>query len=527
MVVQNKKTSLLSIVIPVSADILQESIRLVNNKNTRIENLAICASQDPALVIEILKNANTSFFSGGKTTTTSVKSALTRLGGDTINSILTGLQSRPEPENEKVFEILNLYRDKSKRASIIARMFSESINKMIEEECLASGLFLYLGYILAIMSLGEDFVKIAENNSQATLKFKLAKDYNIDVEQASRDYLIKQGMPDMIISGLDRDSIVKNDKNKSLLKSIVWSAYEFIEYFDSNKWGKLAPGQILSPKSPIRALPLNETQYRKIYERAAGYFISNQLLNMTKLKSRQNAAKEAQEQQENAEKEFENESINQTKTIIDASFQNELNELLGAIKKDKFKLKQAKDEPIKEARKSFEELNITKPIDTYSEESNKLLRKTELLLNNIKTSEEAIKKILELLVDKGPFEKACIIVVSDDKDAAIVACSRGPIGNGQKISITDSISPLAQSFSKVQSFGNKEGAESPFRSKSFAITPLDVNHTTPVSLYADCGDKSLTFEARRIFRNIADILNQRLPALAGGIPIEVSVEDEE
>ena len=188
MVVQNKKTSLLSIVIPVSADILQESIRLVNNKNTRIENLAICASQDPALVIEILKNANTSFFSGGKTITTSVKSALTRLGGDTINSILTGLQSRPEPENEKVFEILNLYRDKSKRASIIARMFSESINKMIEEECLASGLFLYLGYILAIMSLGEDFVKIAENNSQATLKFKLAKDYNIDVDYSFNKY---------------------------------------------------------------------------------------------------------------------------------------------------------------------------------------------------------------------------------------------------------------------------------------------------------------------------------------------------
>ena len=145
----------------------------------------------------------------------------------------------------------------------------------------------------------------------------------------------------------------------------------------------------------------------------------------------------------------------------------------------------------------------------------------------VRTSFDAIKKILEILVDNGPFEKACLIVVSDDKEDAIVVCARGPIGNGQRLSITDSISPLAQSFSKVQSFGNKEGAESPFGSKSFAITPLDVNHTTPVSLYADCGDKALTFEARRIFRNIADILNQRLPALPGGIPIEVSIDNEE
>ena len=523
---QIKKTSLLSTVIPVSTDVLQESIRLVGDSNTRIENLAICISQDPSLVIEILKNANTSFFSGGKSSTISVKTALTRLGGDTITQILNSLQERNEPQNEEVLKYLNEYRDKCKRASIIARMFSESINKMIEEECLASGLFLYLGYILAILNLQEEFVTLAKNNSQATLKFKLSKDFNIDVEQASIDYLIKQGMPEIIISGLDRDTQVKNDKNKSLLKSIVWSAFEFIEFFDSNKWEKLAPGQILSPKSPIRALPLNETQYRKIYERAAGYFISNQLLNMTKQKTRQNAPKE-QETPQNDEEKFEKESMSPTKTIVDVSFQNELNELLGAVKKDKFKLKQAKDEPIKVARKKLEELTITTPIDTYSEESNKLLRKTELLLNGIKTSEEAIKKILEILVDKGPFEKACIIVVSDDKDDAIVACSRGPIGNGQRLSIKDSLSPLAQSFSKIQSFGNKQGAESPFGSKSFAVTPRDVNHTTPVSLYADCGDKSLTFEARRIFRNVADILNQRLPALAGGIPIEVSVDDEE
>lgn len=513
-----KKIPLLNTVIPISPDILQESIRLIGDKNTRMENLAICISQDLALAIEIIRNANATFFAGGKATISSVKLAITRLGSDTITSILSGLKSRKEPEDEKVLGFLNIYRDKSKRASIIARMFAETLNKNIQEECLLSGLFLYLGNIIALLHLEEEFVELAENNSPVSLKFKLSKDFKIDTDEATINYLKKLGMPDTLVIGLDRNEQIRNDINRSTLKSIVWSAFEFIEYFDSGKWGKLAPGQTLPAKSPIRALPLTEHQYKKIYERSAGYFISNQLLNMNKQKF-------------TFEGDFFDEDETESglyqdgsKTIIDFSFEDELNQLLGAERKDKFKLKQAQDEP-KEARKDFSELTITTPVDTYSEESNKLLRKTEIVLDKIETSEEAVTTVLDILIDKGPFEKACIIVVSDDKEDALVVCARGPVENGQKLAITDLLSPLSQQFTNIQSFGNKASSQSPYKSKSFAIAPIDVNHSTPVSLYADCGEKSLTFEARRIFRNVVSILNQRLPALKGGVPIEISLDE--
>jgi hypothetical protein len=128
-----------------------------------------------------------------------------------------------------------------------------------------------------------------------------------------------------------------------------------------------------------------------------------------------------------------------------------------------------------------------------------------------------------MLVDNGPFEKSALIVVSKTKRNAIVVAARGPmIGTGQKLDIDDPLNPLAQCFSKVQSFGNKESDLSPFGSKSFALAPINADHETPVALYADCGnDKAITFEARRVFRTVVEILNERLPLIPGGIPVEL------
>jgi hypothetical protein len=116
-----------------------------------------------------------------------------------------------------------------------------------------------------------------------------------------------------------------------------------------------------------------------------------------------------------------------------------------------------------------------------------------------------------------------LIVVSKDKSQAIVVAARGPnIGNGQKLSITDPLNPLAQCFTKVQSFGNRESEYSPFGSKSFSLAPINADHDTPVARYADCGnDRAISFEARRVFRTVVEILNERLPQIPGGIPVEL------
>jgi len=114
-------------------------------------------------------------------------------------------------------------------------------------------------------------------------------------------------------------------------------------------------------------------------------------------------------------------------------------------------------------------------------------------------------------------------VVSKDRKTAIVVACRGPtFGGGQTLQLDDPLNPLAQCLSKVQSFGRKNNNISPFGSKAFAVSPIDADHDTPVALYADCGENgALTFESRRIFRNVVEILNQKLPTLPGGIPVEI------
>ena len=57
------------------------------------------------------------------------KNAIIRLGRDAIKSILFSLQAIKEPKEEIILNFLNLYRDKSKRVSIVTRIFTKVIDK--------------------------------------------------------------------------------------------------------------------------------------------------------------------------------------------------------------------------------------------------------------------------------------------------------------------------------------------------------------------------------------------------------------
>ncbi|MCB0338608.1 MAG: hypothetical protein KDD53_03340, partial [Bdellovibrionales bacterium] len=166
---------------------------------------------------------------------------------------------------------------------------------------------------------------------------------------------------------------------------------------------------------------------------------------------------------------------------------------------------------------------IITPPQMRMPESNKFVDEMVGWFDEAKNSEQLLSDLLQKLIDEGPFVRTALIVVSKERDNAIVVASRGPdIGNGQKLVLDDPLSPLAKCFSKVQSFGSSRSTSSPWGSKAFALSPIDVDHSTPVALYADCGDeRGLPFEARRIFRNMVDLLNQKLPQIPGGIPVEI------
>jgi HD-like signal output (HDOD) protein len=516
------------------------------DKNIRVEDLALCVSQDPVLVLELLKAANALYFSGGRPPITTATAAITRLGSDVVVKTLEELLERPLIEERDVKRLFEMHRNRCKRAAIIARLLAEVLAKTLQDDCHTSGLFLYLGEMLAALHLGMTYVKLHETNSPSGLIYRLSQEHRFDVEKMGLAYLQRQGVPDSVAFAVDRDGKTKL-KERAIMKPICLASAELVDAFDTNRWEKLAPGKQLAPKSSLRLLQLSDAQYLRLYERASEYLFNEKM-------AAERISLEALSQPLDEGLDTTNILITTAEPTVslpgDAcnALEDEIQSLLGdtfdldlppsAPTRPPPTLPPPREGPAKLIEEKYslgagsqpktrprveKAAPVVPPPPLRTAAGNTFVSNVTLRLDKAKTSEELLREILGILTDSGPFEKSALIVVSNDRKSALVVAARGPsITCGQTLVLDDPLSPLAQCFSKVQSFGNRSSGDSPWGSRAFALSPIDADHETPVALYADCGiTGSLTFEARRIFRVVVDILNQKLPSVPGGIPVEV------
>jgi len=541
----------LALLLPTDRGVWSEARRLVANKNVRVEDLAICASQDPIIVLDLLRISNAMFFSGGRSPITSAKTAIIRLGSDVVLETLDRLAERPSFDHPKVASVFEDTRQRAKRVSIVASILAEALARNLTEDAQTAGLFLNTGELLAAAFFGETYVKLIESVSRATTNYRLLQDHKFDCERLGLTYLRRNGIPEALLFAIDREAVSRVPE-RAILRPLCQAAVEMVEAFDLKRWEKIAPGKILPPKSAVRTLQIPDTQYLRIYERTAEYLFSFRVLE--DMRRNGDAAAPAESGSSNPPRKEALtadigtilESVAASSTPVEAesppSASNEpviprpveavaragvakatAEVKASAQQVDQFSLASTKTRDKAIARSS--EQRIVEPPVINTRNGTSIVTSITDSFASAKRSEELLSQLLESLVDKGPFEKSALIVVSKDRKSAIVVAARGPnIGNGQRLELDDPLSPLAQCFSKVQSFGNRESPVSPFGSRAFALAPIDADHETPVALYADCGNlTALSFEARRIFRTIVDILNQRLPLVPGGIPVEVSV----
>lgn len=511
------------LILPVDAVVWREVRRMVGDRSVKVDDVSTIASQDPILVLEVLKTANALFYSGSTQPITSVKTAIVRLGSEVSLETVENLRGRQSSYSPEVANWFEHFRKKSRRNSIIARILAETLAKNLADECQTSGLFMYIGEMLAVAHFQDEYVRLASEQSRAGMLYHLSQKLKFDVERIGLDFLRKNGLPEILIFPIDRDARPKTP-DRAILRPICQSAVELLEAFDLNKWEKLAPGQKLPPKSILRSLNLNDNQYLKVYERCAEFLFSMKMLD--------EQAKAAAQQEEPVEEELDDDEdfIEPEKNQLSNDIENLIQGLSSGAHKteivereedlnDSFHLSAAeKTEP----RNSGVVKKVAPP-QLRTPGGNAFVGAVSDFFEEADSSEDLLLGLLSKLTDMGPFKQAALIVVSHDRKQAIVVAQRGSkYGNGQKIEITDPLSPLAQCFSKVQSFGNRANQSSPFGAKAFALAPIDADHDTPVALYADCGDNgSITFEARRVFRTVVALLNERLPTIPGGIPIEI------
>ncbi|MCB0359200.1 MAG: hypothetical protein KDD44_06180, partial [Bdellovibrionales bacterium] len=121
--------------------------------------------------------------------------------------------------------------------------------------------------------------------------------------------------------------------------------------------------------------------------------------------------------------------------------------------------------------------------------------------------------------DIGPFQRVAVLELSKDRRCAEILYSVGDgLSPGMQIDLHDPLCPLATCLPQVKSF-NAAGLSNdiaPLGITSYAVSPLDIENDTPIALYADCGDQSVPFEARRVFRYLIELLNNILPNLERG-----------
>lgn len=260
----------LAVKLPPNWKLWAETRRLVADEKLRLGLLIEVVCKDPVLVIEILKTANALYMSSGSPIT-SIKTAVTRLGSDTLLEALDKMKEERKPiEDAEVLAHLERHRQRALRMAFVAKTLADTLAKNLVEDCQACGLLMTTGEILAVAHITETYCKLAKDLPRSNVNYKLAQEHKFDVDKMCLAYLRKTNIPELLLFALDRDSRPPSPA-RAIMKPICFGAAELVDAFEASRWDKYAPGKSIPPKSSLRLLQISEAQYGRIYEASAEF----------------------------------------------------------------------------------------------------------------------------------------------------------------------------------------------------------------------------------------------------------------
>ena len=561
----------LSLVIPTEALILKEAYRLATDRNVSVRDLATCVSQDPVLILELLRAANSTLFSQDRPATTVAENAVVQLGSARVVEILAELAQRAIPPQPEVVKELENLRSRARRTSIVARILAMTNFKGLAAEAQTIALMSNMGHLIACLHFGLSYAQLASRISRGTLTYRMLHDQSFNVHRIQMAYLRRAGFPEILLFALDRELTCKTP-HRMPLRHIVEGASELVEAFDAGKWQKFSPEKELPLNSALRFLRFDPAQYKKVWERCDEYLslaqaeAEMQRLNPAQLPAGgihveetsslalgviQQAVAPAAETPEAPEPVAEIvqpplesvEEIVEPPTEVAASAEHVLaypSSLFGedggtvaATLKQKPKTEFSMIPqggtflfPVAPPR-TFEEVESfvadDKPL-LNSDEAKLALESLCELVKNANKTRDLLENLLELLITSGPFVRSGIFVVAEHgRSARLLRANGEDLSAGQEVIFADPLCPLAACLNQIRSF-NAQGVEdisSPLGVSAYAVSPLNVQNSTPVFLYADCGPEgAMNFESRRLFRYVVGLINQTLPKIEPGLPVD-------
>ncbi len=510
------KRNLLSLLLPPDQQVVRQARVLAGDRNFRITKLAGLVGEDPVIVLELLRAANAAFYSSDRPAIAHVQTAVVRLGSAFLLKLFDSLEARPPITEPDIMQCFETIRTMSARISLVSRIIAQNAQPQIADIAETTGLFTNCGQMLACLHFGQTFVEEAKNRKRSALAYRFIQEYHLDINSLQLDYLRKNGVPTIIFYGLDRELKCKTT-TQSALRFIVESAIEMVEAHREQRWDKYDPERELPAHSALRMLSLASYQYQQIFDIVDAYLAER---SQGEAGENENTAKAMSQDFPEIEEGYE-EPSEPTLILRKKGFV--------PLARPKRKLPEPVKEPWEDNPRDFREdlptsISEILKVQEHSlrQDSLKVLKLMEGICLQSQTSQDLLARILLLLVSEGMFSRAALISLSPSRDEAEIHLAVGEgFAQDGVIQVTDPLSPLALSLTKIQSFNSRgiEDSLSPFGVSAYAVSPIQARHKTPVVLYADCGLLlPLPLESRKIFRVVIDLLNQTLPRLKGGLP---------
>jgi HD-like signal output (HDOD) protein len=570
-------------VFPCDLVVAKEASQKALTPELRVEEIAQTVLRDPVIVLELMRAANALLVRDGRPATTTVTGALIRLGSQLVHDTIKAVMERPQIEDLAVNKAFEIHRERGRKAGIVCRIIADLRAKKFSEDCHTVGVFCSLGEMLAALHLQQSYVQLQCLKNFFNINYRLSQDHHFDVERMRVLYLKRHGVPEDLVFAVDRDGTCKSKEravlkpicfaamelieafetdrwekyapgktlsSKSTVKRLTLTdaqyakLYERLTEYLNGKPAQISPLPIEAPQleatqEPEAPITPEEIQLHVEHEEVATEPGTNEAdtfldeLDEDELLP-EKTAKENPDSDEDDLLNDDDDTLDDLDDDDDLDNDN-LDDLSSAPREPTskvvgpfchlstadliaFRSPRGNDQPPHSAP------TISPPSRQQPKSDEAIIESFRSLIDSATTTTEALSQVLNALVktyDKDSlFSHSAIIVVSEDrKTAHVVATDGSPSDNETILSLEDPLSPLARCFSKVQSFGTRASASSPWNAKAFALSPISANHATPIALYADCGASgSISFQARRVFRKVVDILNQRLPSLPGEVP---------
>jgi len=275
-------TGIYAALLPTRLEVWSVVRERVANSRVRMDELAGLACQDPVIVIELLKTANSMFFSSGRPPVSTLKGTIERLGVDAALDTLDKMKEIPQITDPGLSKWFEISRARCTRVGKVARIFSDVLIRTLSEDCEAAGALVHVGELLAVAHFKEQYVKIAEEQQQrAKILYRLEKDLKFEAEAMGVNYMRRIGIPELVLFAIDQKAQSKLPA-RAPMRPICTAGSELVLAFETGKLDKYAPGSTsIPPKSGIRLLKMTDNQYASIFEQAKAYLLSTQPENST------------------------------------------------------------------------------------------------------------------------------------------------------------------------------------------------------------------------------------------------------